>query len=151
MSLTQNEQPWEAFSPASPENPLFHQKKQNQAGRTSQRDPAIASSQVMKPLCPHRSWDLLPHPETSEPASRNSKMDLALIRGLVQEAPCSPWAQDSPLLPRDMGTARGYSNEIPSQPFPTNRHPVAQPKKNIFCSLKQHQQEAVEALVVQHK
>lgn len=104
----------------------------------------------MNSLCPHRSKDLLPYPEKSEQASRTSKRDSALIKGPGQEVPCSPWAQDSPLLPKDIRAARGQGNEILSYPFPTNRYPVAQPKKNIY-SLKQHQQEPGEALVVTDK
>lgn len=155
MSLTKNKQPGEAFSfPDRPENPILCQEKRNQAGRTSKRDPAIASSPVRKPPCPHRSKDHLSHPETPEQVHRTGKRDPALARGSVQEAPCSLRVQDSPFLTRDCRAARGHGKEILSHPFSNQQtSSTAQPKKNVFYSLKQHHhhQESVGALVIPDK
>lgn len=101
---------------ASPESPLFLQKKLNQAGRTSQR-----SSYSKQP-----DYEAFLSPQVQ--GSPSLPRDIRAGKQNQQEGPSfnkrtSPgsflfsMAQDSPLLPIDIRTSRGYGNEILSHFF----------------------------------
>lgn len=94
---------------------------------------------------PRRPQALLP-PETPEPLHGTGQR-----AELQQEVPSR-----KSLLPARLGCSspaqrqqgsEGHGEETRSHPFPTSQQPAAQPKKNVLCSLKQHQRGPAGALV----